>query len=97
MPLGEIPFEDVQRLYREHTGEPIPLTRAEFAEVISARYMVFGRKGLGGPQPAETGRMLSEEAARIAADRTWLERETARLAQAAAALDRAFEALSTGH
>jgi len=32
---------------------PTPFLEAEFREVISAEYMVFGRKGLGGPQVAE--------------------------------------------
>jgi argininosuccinate lyase len=94
--LSDIPFGEVQRIYRAETKQPLPLSESEFSQVISAQYMVFGRRGAGGPQLVETSRMLSEAAAHNAADRAWLERETARLAEAAAVLDRTFQALAAG-
>ncbi len=56
--LQEIPFTEVQRIYEEQAKAKLPLTEQEFREVISAEDMVFGRKGIGGPQIPETKRSL---------------------------------------
>jgi argininosuccinate lyase len=66
--------------------------------VISAEYMVYGRKGLGGPQLAEAGRMLSDERGKVASELAWLKARNDDLARAEAALEQAFAALvaSTG-
>jgi argininosuccinate lyase len=58
--LQEIPFAEVARIYEEQSKVKLPLSEKEFREVISADYMVFGRKGLGGPQVAEVRRMLAD-------------------------------------
>jgi argininosuccinate lyase len=92
--LSEIPYADAARLYEDDAKHPFPLSEAEFGEVISADYMVFGRKGRGGPQPEEVKRMLAGEAKTLAADRAWLDGCIARLARAGADLQRAFEALA---
>ena len=63
-------------------------------EVISAEYMVSGRKGIGGPQLSEVNRMLSEERANIAADVAWLKNGGGNLARANAALEQVFIALA---
>jgi argininosuccinate lyase len=91
--LDEIPHEDAARLYREQTGEDFPLSKTEFAEIVTAEYMVFGRKGTGGPQPEEVERMLSEEREALRSERAWLDARNAALSRAAAALERAFGAL----
>jgi len=62
--------------------------------VISAEYMVFGRKGIGGPQLAEVNRMLATERSQVAADFEWLTARTDHLARAEAALERDFTALA---
>src|SRR5687768_12551050 len=36
--IDEIPYAEAQRLYTEQTKEALPLSEAEFAEVISAEY-----------------------------------------------------------
>ncbi|MCC7485810.1 MAG: argininosuccinate lyase [Burkholderiales bacterium] len=92
--LHEIPYADAQRLYREETGVELPLSEAEFARAISPEHMVFGRRGLGGPQPAEVNRMLDAARAGIAASRAWHAARTGALSDAEAALDRAFGALA---
>ena len=92
--LHEIPYAEVARLYEEDTGQAFPLGEADFRKTISAEYMVFGRLGRGGSQPAEVNRMLAEERDRIGADFAWLEERGGRLAQADAALERAFAALA---
>jgi argininosuccinate lyase len=92
--IGEIPYAEAVRIYEVDTGARLPLAETEFGEAISADYMVFGRRGVGGPQPEEVKRMLTEERARIAADRNWLEERNEQLACALAGLDRAFGALA---
>ena len=82
------------RIYRAQTGQDVPLAAAGFAEVISAEYMVFGRKGTGGPQPAEVRRMLAAERDRLDGERAWLKARNADLKRADDELDRAFNALA---
>ena len=92
--LQEIPYAEAARLYQEQTKQAFPLTAAGFAEVISAEYMVYGRKGVGGPQPAEVNRMLAAERGQVAAELAWLKARNDHLARAEAALDRAFTTLA---
>jgi argininosuccinate lyase len=92
--LQDISYEDAARLYEEQTKQPLPLSAADFNEAISAEYMVFGRKGIGGPQLAEVSRMLASESEAIAAERAWLAAREEHFGRAQAELDRAFVALA---
>jgi argininosuccinate lyase len=92
--LHEISHAKAARIYESDTGKAFPLTDAGFREVISAEYMVYGRKGRGGPQLAEVNRMLSDEQAAVTADRERLKDDSGHLALAQAALDQAFAALA---
>jgi argininosuccinate lyase len=92
--LHEIPYAEAQRLYQAQTRQPLPLSERDFAEVISAEYMVFGRKGIGGPQLAEANRMLASQGEKLAADRAWLKSRNDALARAAEGLEQAFGALA---
>lgn len=92
--LHEIPYAEAARIYLAQTQQPLPLAEAEFREVISAEYMVFGRKGIGGPQLSEVQRMLSEAHAGTREDLAWLKSSADHLARASAALDQAFTALA---
>jgi argininosuccinate lyase len=92
--LHEIPYAEVDRLYRADTQQAFPLTENAFREVISAEYMVFGRKGVGGPQITEVQRMLAHAAAKAELDRGWVEEKNGALARAGAALEGAFAALA---
>jgi argininosuccinate lyase len=92
--LGDISYAEVAQLYQSTNGEPLPLDEAAFAEAVSPEYMVSGRRGTGGPQPAEMDRMLARGRDELAADRTWLDAETARLADAGRQLDTAFAPLA---
>jgi argininosuccinate lyase len=92
--LHEIPFAEVERIYTAETKQPLPLTEGDFREVISAEYMVFGRRGIGGPQLAEVNRMLGDQRERAAADRSWLNERNEVLRLAGIGLDTAFAALA---
>ena len=45
--LHDIPYAEAVRIYREQTQQTLPLDEATFREIISAEYMVYGRKGIG--------------------------------------------------
>jgi len=92
--IQDIPYAEAARLYEAQTKATFPLSAADFAEVISAEYMVFGRKGLGGPQLAEVSRMLSDERDKVAAELAWLKASNDQLARAEAELEKAFSALA---
>lgn len=92
--IHEIPYSEAQRIYAEQAKDKLPLTEAEFREVISAEYMVFGRKGLGGPQTAEVRRMLADACIRTGADSVALSEQTGALAQSDTGLAQAFAPLT---
>jgi argininosuccinate lyase len=92
--LHEIPYAEAARIYREEAKQDFPLDEAAYAESISAEYMVFGRKGTGGPQVVEVNRMLAAERDHVSAEHGWLKNTNDRLARAESALDVAFTALA---
>jgi argininosuccinate lyase len=92
--LHEIPYAEAARVWEADVRQPFPLTEKDFAQIISAEYMVFGRRGAGGPQIAEVKRMLAEGGAGAAAGRAWLVDRGEALARAEGALDRAFAVVS---
>jgi argininosuccinate lyase len=93
--LGEIPYTEAQRIYAELTQQSLPLSEDVFREVISPEYMVFGRVGLGGPQPDEVHRMLEHELSEAKTDRDWLQDRQTNLSNAQANLEKAFASLAT--
>ncbi len=95
--LCEITHEQAAGIYRAQTGCDFPLDAARFREAISPQYMVFGRRGLGGPQIEEATRMRAAASEAIAGDRGWLARTNGRIDNALAALDQAFDALCRQH
>ncbi|MCE9640591.1 MAG: argininosuccinate lyase [Betaproteobacteria bacterium] len=94
--LHEIPYAEAERIYAADTQQKLPLSETDFREIISAEYMVFGRKGIGGPQLAEVSRMLAGEREKAGADRASLTDHKDHLARAQAALAKAFAALAGG-
>lgn len=92
--LDDIPYAKAVKMYEAETGQDFPLSVRDLAEVVSAEYMVFGRKGVGGPQPAEVRRMLEDEREKLTAERAWLTAGHEHLERAQSALERAFTALA---
>jgi argininosuccinate lyase len=94
--IHEISYVEAARLYEQETKQHFPLSESDFAEAISAEYMVFGRKGIGGPQPAEVDRMLDAERDKLASELAWLKTHHEALARADAMLDERFDGLAHG-
>lgn len=92
--LREIPYREAARIYREMTAQPLPLDAQQFAQVLSPESMVAGRKGLGGPQPAEIDRMLAVQQDAAAADLAWVQQRRSSLGRAQSRLDDAVATLA---
>jgi argininosuccinate lyase len=92
--LHEIPYAEAARIYEMATKQSFPLSETDFRTAISAEHMVFGRRGIGGPQLAEMNRLLAAARAGVAMDTAWLQERSERLARAEALLGRAFAVLS---
>lgn len=90
----ELTAEELLHVYEETYGEPLPVSVDRIREALDPERMVASRQGLGGPQPAETGRMLQDGRGRLDASRRWLEAARGALQQAEAALEGAFAALA---
>ena len=94
-----VPFDKVTGLFGqtlakfEMPAQPLPMTETEFRKVMSPDWIVAHTKGVGGPQPAETERMLKAAKERLDAEKDWLKQQRDKLAKADVALDNAFAAL----
>ena len=93
---SEIPYAEAARIYQAEAKQAFPLSEAEFRETISAEHMVFGSRGIGGPQSAEVTRMLADGQGKVKSDLDWLRARKDRLATAETALDKAVAALAAG-
>ena len=91
--LQKIPFAEVARIYQEQAKAKLPLSEQEFRGVISAEYMVFGRTGLGGPQPNEVKRMLADGGSGMDADAAWRLNQISGLTQSQLGCAKIFAAL----
>jgi len=96
---AEIPFEVARQLYAEAVKAfdfpktEFPLTQERYQASLTAQNMLASSKGLGGPQRAETVRMLAAEKGRLEQDAAWLRTQQDRLARAQDKLDRTFSGL----
>ncbi len=94
-----IPYTEAQVMYTQaakETGQEsttLPLSEDRFHAVLGARNMGDSAKGVGGSQPAELARMLTEAQDSLATDQAWLTARRAALQQADVKLDAAFNAL----
>jgi argininosuccinate lyase len=94
-----IPFSEVTDLFAKTLAKfnmparPFPMSEAEFRDVMSPEWIVTHTKGVGGPQPDETARMLKQAQQRLDADKAWLAAQRDKLAKADVALDQSFAAL----
>ena len=91
----EIPYSEAVQIYKEATGEKLPLTEAQFKEALSAGNMVFNRHGLGGPQISEVKRMQQAHESRLASDTAWVTAQRSKLQASMALLVQAFDQLTS--
>jgi len=91
---AELTDEELQAIYVEAIGEPLPLPPGTIHDAMDPAKMVAARKGLGGPQPAEVRRMLAAQQLGVQADESWLKSRREALQAAAKARQAAFDALS---
>jgi argininosuccinate lyase len=95
----QFPYAEAQRLYAEAMKQDgqidtrLPLDEAAFRRTLSPADMVRTRVGVGGPQPAETRRMLDVSRRALSADRDWVNERRNRLAAAEARLNESFTAV----
>lgn len=95
----QFPYPEAMRLYAEavkHYGladTRLPLDEIAFRRTLSPADMVRTRVGVGGPQPAETRRMLEMSRKALAVDRAWANERRDHLAAAEAKLNQAFTAV----
>ena len=93
----ELTYDEVADVYRQVTGEALPLTPAQVRRAFDPAEIIRARAGRGGPQPAETARMLDEQRRDAAETRAWVEDERTRLRRASEELHRRFVALAEKH
>jgi argininosuccinate lyase len=95
LPSKDIPYPEAVRIYKEVTGEALPLTEAQVRHAFDPAYIVLSRRGLGGSQPEEVKRMLADGERRLASDIDWTKTQRRRLHEAEEALDQTFNRLAT--
>lgn len=86
--------DELRHLYRESTGQELPLDVAVIRRAMDPAAMVAGRRGVGGPQAAEVRRMLADHGRSLQAGTEWLYAALERLETAAAGLERGFRAIN---
>jgi len=85
--------QELERIYADVTGEPLPLDVADIRAAMDPASMVRERRGLGGPQPSEVRRMLVKHDDAVEAGVSWLAVSRDRLAVAQQALESAVAGL----
>jgi argininosuccinate lyase len=84
--LKDIAYAQAAEIYMQLTGERFPLDEVQFGQCVDALRMIHGRKGAGGPQPAEISRLLASEQSSAAAATAWNDGARGRLHEARATL-----------
>lgn len=94
----DFPYAEARRIYAaavkglDYPAE-LPMSEAEFRATLDPVAIIRNRASAGGPQPAETRRMLDGSKQRIAEQGTWIVERRERIASSLARLDKDFEAL----
>jgi argininosuccinate lyase len=89
----DLPFSEVDRIFREATGEPIPLTEEQVARALDPAEFIYGRRGFGGPQPESMQLLISSQKAHLEDVEAWTLEQRQAIANASAMLEEAAEAL----
>jgi argininosuccinate lyase len=84
----DITYEEFRAIYSETAGGVAPIREEHFRRAMNPEEFVRGRKGIGGPQPAEMRRQLAGHRRRLAALETWLAERRAAIRMASENLER---------
>ena len=95
-PADGVSNKALRRVYEQTLGVPLPVSPQTIRDALQPAAMIAGRRGFGGPQPAEMQRALAAHRQALAADEGWLADTEARLRQARQTLREAFEELRIG-
>jgi len=85
--------EELLLVYQESTGGDLPVDVELIKQAMNPAEMVNGRRGLGGPQPAEVLRMLARHNRSLQAEFEWLNTSQEHLRSSIALLEREFSEL----
>jgi argininosuccinate lyase len=89
---NQIPYTEAKRIYKEATeGQVLPFNENKFREALSAEYLVFNQKGLGGSYLREVERILGEQNSRLTEERTRVKTQIDRLYSTQAKLDKEID------
>ena len=87
---------ELRDVYRTVAGEKLPVAPAVVRRVLDPAALIAGRRGFGGPQPAEMRRSLAAHRASLAEQERWLLAAEAALAKARVELRAAFARVRFG-
>ena len=93
---GTLTDNELRDVYRTVAGEALPVAPAVVRRALDPAALIAGRRGFGGPQPAEMRRSLAAHRASLAAQEAWLRDSVAALATARAELRTAFARVRFG-
>jgi argininosuccinate lyase len=92
----DLTHEEVAAVHLRVTGQTLPLTAEQVRRAFDPLEIVRSRQGIGGPQPAETGRMLELQRRDAGETADWVRAERLRLRQTSEELHRRFDNLASG-
>lgn len=92
----ELTHSEVSAVYEQVTGETLPLTDDQIKSAFNSLEVIRSRNGIGGPQPAETARLLESNQRDAIETASWVSSERERLQRVSDDLHRRFNALADG-
>ncbi|MDX2024707.1 MAG: argininosuccinate lyase [Deltaproteobacteria bacterium] len=90
---AELTLQEVSEIFHRLTGAAFPLSEAQLRQAFDPAALIANRKGRGGPQPAETARMLRVQQQDVAQARLWVQGCRKASQNASWRLQRSFDAL----
>lgn len=92
----DLTYSEVSTVYQRVTGETLSLSNESVQQAFNSLEFIRSRQGIGGPQPAETKRMLKANQRNANETNAWVNTERERLQRASADLHRRFNTLADG-
>ena len=93
-PATDLTDAELRRVYAETVGGRLPVAPEAVRGAMHPAALIAGRRGFGGPQPAEMERSLAAHRSDLGTGEQWLRSAEATLRQARSALHGAFARLA---